>query len=295
MKVGLLGLGVMGAGMAGKLLDHGHEVTVYNRTRERAEPFAARGARIAATPREAAEGAEAVITMVSNDAALHEVIEGPDGVLAALSANAILLQTSTVGPGTTEWLAREVAAHGASMVDAPVMGSLPEAKEGKLWVLAGAEPDVLERVQPVLEAMSQTVYHVGAIGEGTRLKLCFNLLGGGMVAALAEAMALLDAVGIDPQLYIRILQETNLPSRMVLGRANLIAQRDFAPRFSLDNMAKDLQLALDLGRANGLSLIQTEASRASLQRAAAVVGGDRDIAASFEGARRTERAKDGGH
>ena len=122
-------------------------------------------------------------------------------------------------------------------------------------------------------------------GEGTRLKLCFNLLGGGMVAALAESMALLDAVDIDPQLAIRILQETNLPSRMVLGRANLIAQRDFAPRFSLDNMAKDLQLALDLGRANGLSLIQTEASRASLQRAAAIVGGDRDLAASFEGAR----------
>jgi 3-hydroxyisobutyrate dehydrogenase-like beta-hydroxyacid dehydrogenase len=289
MKVGLVGLGVMGAGMAGKLLDHGHEVTVYNRTRERAEPFAARGARIAGTPRQAAEGAEVVITMVSNDAALHEVIEGPDGVLAALSANAILLQTSTVGPDTTAWLAGAVAMQGASMVDAPVMGSLPEAREGKLWVLAGADSAVLERVRPVLDAVSQTVYHIGAIGEGTRFKLCSNLLGGGMVAALAEAMALLEGVGIDAQLFIRILQETNLPSRMVLGRANLIAQRDFAPRFSLDNMAKDLQLALDLGRANGLSLIQTEASLASLRRAAAAVGGDRDLAASFEGVRGTKR------
>ncbi len=291
MKVGLLGLGVMGAGMAGKLLDHGHDVTVYNRTRKRAESFAARGARIADTPREAAEGAEVVITMVSNDAALHEVIEGPDGVLAALGANAILLQTSTVGPDTTAWLADAVAAHGASMVDAPVMGSLPEAKEGKLWVLAGADPAVLERARPVLAAVSQTVYHIGGIGEGTRLKLCFNLLGGGMVAALAESMALLDSVGIDPQLAIRILQETNLPSRMVLGRANLIAQRDFEPRFSLDNMSKDLRLALDLGEANGLSLIQTEASLASLQRAAATVGGDRDLAASFEGVRGAKRAE----
>ncbi len=288
VKVALLGLGVMGSGMAGRLLEHGHDLTVYNRTRERAEPFAERGARVAATPREAAEGAEAVITMVSNDQALREVIEGPDGVLASLGEGAVLMQMSTVGTDTTDWLARAVEARGASMLDAPVTGSLPEANAGTLWVLAGGDAAVLERVQPVLAAVSQKVYHIGAIGQGTRIKLCNNLVGGGVVAALAEGMALLDAVGIDPQLYIRILEESNLPTRLWVGRANLIAQRDFAPRFSLDNMAKDLQLALDLGHAHGLSLPQTQAGYAGLKRAAAIVGGDRDMAASFEGARRKE-------
>ncbi|HVC81007.1 MAG TPA: NAD(P)-dependent oxidoreductase [Chloroflexota bacterium] len=293
MRVGLLGLGVMGAGMAGKLLDHGHGLTVYNRTRARAEALASRGARVADTPREAAEAAEAVITMVSNDEALREVAEGSDGFLAGLNAGALLLQMSTIGPDTTDWLADQAAERGASMVDGPVLGSLPEAAEGKLWVLAGADAAVLERAQPVLSSVSQTVYHIGGIGQGTRIKLCSNLVGGGLVAALAEGMALLDAEGIDPNLYIRILQETNLPSRLWLGRANLIAKRDFAPRFSLDNMAKDLRLALELGQAHGLSLSQTEASIASLQRGAAVVGGGQDMAASFEGARRT--AKSDGH
>ncbi len=286
MKVGFLGLGVMGHGMAGQILSRGHRLTVYNRTRDRANDLASRGAQVATTPREAAVGNDVVVTMVANDQALRDVAEGPDGVLAGLHEGAIVLQMSTVGPETTAWLAGEVAKRGGAFVDAPVMGSLPEAAEGRLWVLAGAEPDVLERARPVLECVSQTVYHIGPIGQGTRIKLAVNLVGGGLVAALSEGIALTEAAGIDPSLYIQIVKDTNLPTRLWIGKATQMATNDFAPRFSLENMAKDLTLAVELGRSYGLQLAQGMASRATLLRGAEAVGGDKDMAAAIEGVRR---------
>jgi 3-hydroxyisobutyrate dehydrogenase-like beta-hydroxyacid dehydrogenase len=287
MKVGFLGLGVMGSGMAARILDAGHTLTVFNRTPERATPLLESGARLARTPRGAAEGAEVVVIMVSNDAAVREVCEGPDGLLQALEPRAIVLQMSTIGPDTTRWLAERVEAQGGRMIDAPVMGSRPEATEGKLWVLASAEASVLEDARPVLDAVSQTVYHVGAIGQGTILKLCNNLVGGGVVAAVAEGIALLDAAGIDPSLYIRVISESNLPNRLWIGKATLMVQNDFAPRFSIENMAKDLDLAVQLGRSLGLDLEQGAQSRRTLLRGAAVVGGDKDMAAAVEGVRQT--------
>jgi 3-hydroxyisobutyrate dehydrogenase-like beta-hydroxyacid dehydrogenase len=288
MKVALLGLGVMGHGMAGRILEHGHTLAVYNRTRARAADLEGRGARVAPTPRAAAEDAEVVVTMVSNDAALRQIAEGPDGLLAGLATGAVVLQMSTVGPDTTAWLANEAASLDASMVDGPVLGSKPEAGEGKLWVLAGAEVEALERARPVLDAVSQIVYHVGPIGQGTRLKLCANLVGGGVVAALSEGLALLEAVGIDPDVYIQVLKDSNLPNRLWVGRATIIANRDWEPRFSLENMAKDIAQAVAMGREYGLHLAQGEATHATLLRGAEAVGGDRDMAAAFEGVRRTQ-------
>lgn len=287
MKVALLGLGVMGQGMASRLLGHGHTLSVYNRTRARAADLEGQGARVASTPREVAEGAEAVVTMVANDAALRQVADGPDGFLAGLGGDALVLQMSTVGPDTTMWLAGEVAARGAALVDAPVMGSKPEATEGKLWVLAGGETSTLERARPVLDAVSQTVYHVGPIGQGTRMKLCNNLIGGGVVAAIAEGVALLEAAGLDPRLYMQIIQESSLPARLWAGKLSLMIAGDFEPRFSLENMAKDVGLAVAMGRGYGLDLSQGEATRATLLRGADAVGGDRDMAAAVEGVRRT--------
>jgi len=179
----------------------------------------------------------------------------------------------------------EAGNRGASFIDGPVLGSLNEAKEGKLWVLAGADPETLDRVKPVLNSISQAVYHVGAIGRGTQMKLCSNLVGAGLVAALAEGMALLDAVGLDASQYMQIVQETNLPTRLWIGKATQMANRDFSPRFSLDNMAKDVRLALTMATQHGLDLRQGEASHASLRRGAVVAGGDRDMAAIFEAAR----------
>lgn len=286
MRVALIGLGVMGHGMARQILAHGHALSVYNRSRERAADLETAGARVAGTPREAVRDAEALISVVSNDAALRGVAEGPDGFLAGLAPGAVVLQMSTVGPETTAWLDGEVRGRGGEMVDAPLLGSKPEAESGTLWVLAGGRAEAIERARPVLDSVSLTVYHVGAMGQGTRLKLCNNLIVAGVVAAVAEGIALLEAGGVDPQQYIHILKDTNMPSRVWPGKATQMAASDFAPRFSLDNMAKDVGLAMAFANSVGLELAQAAATRATLQRGAAAVGGDKDMAAAVEGARR---------
>lgn len=285
MNVALIGLGVMGYGMAGQILAHGHALTVYNRTRERATDLIARGARGAPTPHEAVVEAEATVIMVSNDQALHDVAEGPEGFLSGLRAGALVLQMSTIGPETTMWLHQEVTARGAEMVDGPVLGSLPEANAGRLWIMAGGDEATIERARPVLESVGQATYHVGPIGQGTRLKLCSNLITAGLVAALAEGMALLQSLGLDPGQYIHVLKEADLPSRVWGGKAMLMMQRDFAPRFSLDNMSKDVALALQMAHASGFDLPQGAATLATLLRGAEAVGGDRDMAAAVEGVR----------
>ena len=286
MKVALLGLGVMGHGMARQILAHGHTLSVYNRSRDRATDLEADGARVAGTPREAALDAEVLVTVVSNDAALRTVAEGADGFLAGLTTGAVLLQMSTVSPETTTWLDGEMRARGGEMLDAPLLGSKPEAESGKLWVLAGGTEGTIERARPVLDSVSLAVYHIGAMGQGTRIKLCNNLIVAGVVAAIAEGIALLEAGGVDPQQYIHILKDTNMPSRVWPGKASQMAASDFAPRFSLDNMAKDVTLAMDFANGVGLDLAQAAATRATLQRGAAAVGGDKDMAAAVEGARR---------
>lgn len=286
MRVALIGLGVMGHGMAQQILAHGHALSVYNRSRDRAADLEAAGARVAATPRDVALDAEVLVTVVSNDAALRGVAEGPDGFIVGIAVGVVVLQMSTVGPDTTAWLDGEVQRRGGEMVDAPLLGSKPEAESGMLWVLAGGNDASIERARPVLDSVSQTVYHVGAMGQGTRLKLCNNLIVAGVVAAVAEGIALLEAGGVDPQQYIHILKDTNMPSRVWPGKATQMAAGDFAPRFSLDNMAKDVGLAMAFASSLGLELAQAAATRATLQRGAAAVGGDKDMAAAVEGARR---------
>jgi len=285
MKVALLGLGVMGRGMALRLCAAGHEVTVYNRTPGRATEVEKAGAVVAQSPRAAVADAGAAITMVANDQALHQVSEGADGLLEGLSAGTTILQMSTVGPETTLWLAGEVERRGARMLDCPVLGSRAEAGEGMLWILAGGATETIAQMRPVLDCLAQTVYHVGEVGQGTRIKLCFNLVGGGVVAALAEGIALVDAAGLDPHQYVQILTESRLPERLWIGKAKQMAGRDFEPRFSLENMAKDLNLAVLMGKSFGLDLQQGQASRATLLRGSDAVGGDRDMAAAVAGVR----------
>lgn len=292
MEVAIIGLGIMGRHVAGRLLDTGHQVRVYNRTPGPTDALRERGALAAASPRQAAEGAAIAITLVSDDRALRSVAEGPDGLLAGLCPGSIVLQMGTVSPRAAERLAAAVGEHGAVLLDAPVMGSSPEAREGRLWVLAGGDANTIARARPVLDAIAQRVYEVGAVGQGSRLKLCLNILGGGMVAALAEGMALIDAARLDPHLYIRVLQDADLPRRVMLGKADLMVRRDFAPRFSLDHMSKDVGLAIDMAQTYGLSLDQAQATRETLRRGALTVGGDRDVAAAVLGVHRHVAAPD---
>lgn len=279
MRVAVIGLGVMGAGMARHLVEQGHAVTAYNRTRARAEELAPHGVVVAATPREAAASSEAVILMLSDDAATRACTDGPDGMLAGLTPGALVLQMGTLAPRTTLDLAADVRARGGNLVDAPVMGSATEAATGKLWILAGADAQTLERARPVLDDLAQEVYYAGELGQGARLKLANNLLGAHLVTALAETMALIEACGIDPTLYARVLSGTNLGTRMLAGKSAQMVAGDYAARFSIANERKDVRLALELARSLDLRLPHGESVLRPFDEAFARGMGAQDIAA----------------
>lgn len=279
MRVAVIGLGVMGAGMARHLVGRGHAVTGYNRTRARAEALEAHGVVVAATPREAAAASDASILMLADDAATHACTAGPDGLLAGLAPGALVLQMGTLAPDTTLDLAAKVQEKGADLLDAPVMGSAGEAASGSLWVLAGGDAAALERARPLLRDLAQEVYHAGALGQGARLKLANNLLGANLVAALAETLALIVASGIDPALYARVLAGTNLGTRMLVGKATQMVEHDFSARFSVANERKDVGLALELAHTLGLRLTQGESVRQPFDEAIARNLGAEDIAA----------------
>jgi 3-hydroxyisobutyrate dehydrogenase-like beta-hydroxyacid dehydrogenase len=279
MRVAVIGLGVMGAGMARHLADVGYTVTVYNRTRARAQELASHGVTITATPRDAAAASEAVILMLSDDYATRACIDGPDGVLAGLAPGTLLLQMGTLAPETTIALAAEVHERGGELLDAPVMGSAAEAASGQLWILAGGDPATLERARPLLADLAQEVYYAGEVGQGARLKLANNLLGANLVTALAETMALIEACGIAPALYARVLQGSNLGTRMLVGKAQQMVAGDYAARFSIANEYKDVGLALHLARGLGLHLHQGESVLAPFEEAMERGLGAQDIAA----------------
>ena len=279
MRVAVIGLGVMGAGMARHLAEVGCTVTVYNRTRARAQELAPHGVAIAATPRDAAAASEAVILMLSDDRATRACTDGPDGVLAGLAPGALVLQMGTLAPETTMALAAEVRERGGELLDAPVMGSAAEAASGQLWILAGGDPATLERARPLLASLAQEGYYAGEVGQGARLKLANNLLGANLVTALAETMALIEACGIDPALYARVLQGSNLGTRMLVGKATQMVAGDYAARFSIANEYKDVGLALHLARVLGLHLHQGESVLAPFEEAMEGGMGAQDIAA----------------
>jgi 3-hydroxyisobutyrate dehydrogenase-like beta-hydroxyacid dehydrogenase len=279
IRVAVIGLGVMGAGMARHLADVGYAVTVYNRTRARAQELAPRGVTIAATPRDAAAASEAVILMLSDDHATRACTDGPGGMLAGLAPRTLVLQMATLAPETTIALAVEVRERGGELLDAPVMGSAAEAASGQLWILAGGDPATLERARPLLASLAQEVYYAGEMGQGARLKLANNLLGANLVTALAETMALIEACGIDPALYARVLQGSNLGTRMLVGKANQMVAGDYAARFSIANEYKDVGLALHLAHGLGLHLHQGESVLAPFEEAMERGLGAQDIAA----------------
>ncbi len=279
MRVAVIGLGVMGGGIAARLAATGHTVTAYNRTRSRAEALIAQGVAVADSPRAAAEAAESVILMLSDDAATRACTGGPGGMLAGLQSDALVLQMGTLSPELTLDLAAGVEARGGQMLDAPVMGSANEAVSGNLWILAGGSPELLERAKALTADLAKEVYHAGPLGQGTRLKLANNLLGANLVAALAETMALIEASGIDPAIYATVLAGTNLGTRMLTGKANQMVAADYTARFSIANERKDVGLALALARGYGLSLHQGESVAVPFDEAIARGLGEKDIAA----------------
>lgn len=243
-SVALMGLGLMGSGMARNLLRAGFPLAVYNRTPEKAEGLARGGARVAATPAEAADGAEVVISMVADDRASRAVWLGEEGALARMRRGAVAIESGTV---TVEWV-RELATaadrQGVSLLDAPVTGSRDQAAAGQLLFLVGGDAGTLARVRPVMEAMSRDVLHVGGTGSGAALKLINNFLCGVQAASLAEAFALVERAGLDAPRAMQMLTGGAAGSPIVRSLAERMANRDYSPHFVLSLLVKDMTYAI---------------------------------------------------
>lgn len=275
-RVAFLGLGQMGSPMAVRLIDAGHDLTVWNRSPEKTAAAVERGARAAATPAEAAAGAEIAITMVSDPDALEQVLFGPDGIAAAVPPPGVLVDMSTVGPDTIRSVRDRIPAD-VAVVDAPVRGSVTEATEGRLIVLVGAEESEFRRVEPILSTFG-TVHLVGGPGAGAAMKLVANSTLGAAIAGAAEAIALGDALGLDRARVLDMLAESPLGAVIRPKRENIEAG-EYPPRFKLRLALKDLRLVTEAAAGAGRELRVAEASRDWLQDAADDGRGDQDYTA----------------
>ena len=249
MKVGVVGLGAMGARIARRLLGAGHEVTVWNRDATKAEPLAAAGARRADSPAEPARDADAVIVMVTGPEALAAVTEGADGLLVALDG-AVLVQMSTVGLEALRRLERAVPER--SLVDAPVLGSISEAEAGTLTVFAGGPTELVDRCTPLLSVLGR-VLPVGAVGAGTAAKLVANLTLVGVIGVLGESLALARGLGLDDETAFEVLASTPLGAQ-AQRRRSAFENGEYPPRFQLSLARKDADLILEAARAAGIDL-----------------------------------------
>ncbi len=281
-----LGLGVMGAGMAGRLLDAGLPLAVWNRTAGRAEPFARRGARVTSTPRDAASGADVVIAMVADDAASRAVWLGDAGALAGLRSGAVAIESSTLSPAWIDELAAAAAARGAALLDAPVTGSRTHAASGELRFLVGGPAPALERARPAFSAMGRDVVYLGATGSGARLKLINNFLCGVQAASLAEAVALVERSGLDRAAALAVLTSGAPGSPLVTAVTPRMAGADYAVNFALALMHKDLTYAMADASRFGLDLDTAAAARRRFAAALDAGWGDQDFAAVVEALRR---------
>ncbi|MSP59334.1 MAG: NAD(P)-dependent oxidoreductase [Myxococcales bacterium] len=280
MNVAFLGLGTMGEAMARNVARRGHSLTVWNRTLAKAEALARAlsGVRVAPTPAEAARGAEVVITMLSDPAALSAVCDGQGGALAGMHSGALLCEMSTVDPKTIHVLAELAAARGVDLLDAPVSGSRRPAEDGTLLILAGGDAAAVERARPVLEAMGR-VRHVGPSGAGSATKLVLNSLGAHMMAGYTAALVLAAKLGLDPARTVEVIQGGAFASPLYAAKTPKVLAGDFTPDFRLALMLKDQELVIATARALGLDLPTLEAVRALCERAVAAGYGELDLTA----------------
>jgi 3-hydroxyisobutyrate dehydrogenase len=277
--VAVLGMGAMGAPMAANLARAGFEVAAWNRSPDRAERAAAEhGLRAAELPSEATAGADVVITMLSDAAAVQEVM-ADDGALQAMDDEALWLQMSTVGLAGTEALAALAAERGVAFVDAPVLGTRQPAEAGELLVLASGPDEVRPRCEPVFAAVGRRTLWLGPAGTGTRLKLVLNAWLLALVGGLGETVALARALAIDPQDVLATIAggPLDLPYAQLKGR--MMIEGEFPPAFRLALAGKDAGLALEAAERHGLELPVLRAVREELHRAEQLGHGDEDMAA----------------
>ena len=282
--LGFVGLGAMGSRLAARLLAASHAVVGYNRTPEKARALVDAGLRLERSPRAVAEAAETVFSMVTDDAALRAVALGAEGVVAGLRQGAVWVEMSTVGPAVVREMADPVAARGAAILDVPVSGSTITVEQGTASFQVGGDPKTLDRVRPYLAAMgSGGVTHVGPLGLAKTMKVATNLGLAVQILAFSEAVLLAEKSGIPRAVAVDALLKSVVASPMIKYRGPFVVGR--MPReawFPVPMIQKDLQLALDHGRAIGVPLPTTALTQEFLTMARGLGLGDRDFAVVFE-------------
>jgi 3-hydroxyisobutyrate dehydrogenase-like beta-hydroxyacid dehydrogenase len=279
--LGFVGLGHMGGSMAARLLSAGYPVHGMNRTRRRAEELIAHGLQWHDTPREVAEAVDVVLTSVPDDEALNVAAAGPDGILAGLTAGMTWVDVSTVSPAVSREMAARVRAAGATMLDAPVSGSVPQVRAGTLTIMVGGDADAYERVEPVLRELG-TPRHIGSNGQGLVLKLAINISLPVQMLALAEGLLLADRSGIDRRLALEVMTDSAIGSPMLKARAPLVLDPPAEAWFSLGLVQKDIELAGDVAHGLGVPLPAADRADEVLRLARALGYERRDLAALFQ-------------
>jgi 3-hydroxyisobutyrate dehydrogenase len=278
MNVALLGTGTMGAGMAKSIAAAGIPLTVWNRTRERADPLAEAGAAVASSPEEAVRDADVVITMVFDEESVAATMEQ---ARPGLAADAVWLQQATVGVEAADRFAALAEELGVVYVDAPVLGTRKPAEDGALVVLASGPADTRDRIAPVLDAIGSRTIWVGDAGAGSRLKLAANAWVLAVVEGIAESLTLTRALGLEPQLFLDAVAGGAMDAPYVQLKGKAMLDGDFAPAFGLDGAAKDADLIVAAAKDAGVDLAVIEAARNHFVRALAAGHGEQDLAATY--------------
>jgi 3-hydroxyisobutyrate dehydrogenase-like beta-hydroxyacid dehydrogenase len=255
MRVAFCGLGIMGGPMAANLARAGFELSVYTRTREKAERFASEhGADAAATPREAAEGAAAVITMVPDAPEVEEVLLGEQGAAHGLEENALAIDMSTIAPTAAKAIGERLAEDRIAFLEAPVSGSRPKAEDGTLTIMVGGEAGDFERARPLFDAMGERIVHVGPQGHGQLAKLLTNTMAAVHAVALAESVLAAERAGLNPEAFLEVAAGSAGNSTVLGLKGRPMFERDFAPLFKLEHMLKDVRHCLNEAKALGVEL-----------------------------------------
>ena len=253
-KVGFVGLGIMGAAMAGNLLEAGFELVVHNRTRAKAEQFAQHGTRVADSPREVAELSDITITMLPGPPQIEEVIAGEDGLLVGAREGSLIVDMSTSSPVLARELARSARDKAVGMLDSPVSGGDVGARDGTLSIMVGGEEDDFERAQPLFQTMGETVVHVGGAGAGQVVKACNQIVVALVIEALAEALVLGSKAGVAPHKVVEALAGGLAANRVLEVKGEKFLSHDFTPGGKVEYHRKDLGIALAAGREYGATL-----------------------------------------
>src|ERR1700732_491676 len=279
---GFVGLGVMGSQMVNRLIDKGHLVTGYNRTRSKAEWLIKKGMHWADSPRAVAQAADVVFTRVTNALALTTITEGPDGLLAGFSAGKILADMSTVSPTVSRALAAKVREKGADMVDSPVSGSVITLQEGKLSVMVGGRDETCEKVKPLLLDIGPKVTHVGDNGLALAMKIAVNLSLAVQMLAFSEGVLLAEKSGIAREVAVDVLTHSVIASPMVQYRGPFVLKMPEEAWFNVNMMQKDMLLALELGRQLDIPMPTTAVTNEFLTAARGMGLADQDFAVVFD-------------